>query len=109
MIVDAAFRPESVENVDIGGTHKVGTVTASIEELTKAFGEPDTGFPKSSRHWQIRFGDGTVATIYDYYSTNSLADPGEDVEWSVGGRNEDPVEILDILGFDAEPISKMAA
>ncbi len=99
----------TTEGVDIGGTSRQGTVTASREELRLQFGEPDTGYPKSTYHWQVRFADGTVATIYDYYGSNRHVGKEEDVEWSVGGRSEDAVELLQFLGLDAETVEMAAA
>lgn len=99
----------TTEGVDIGLTNKQGVLTASIDELRRHFGEPDTGYPKSTFHWQVRFADGTVATIYDYYESNRHADSGEQVQWSIGGRSEDAVEILQFLGLDAETVELAAA
>ena len=93
------------ENVNIGGTHRQGTVTASRKELRRHFGEPDTGYPKSTYHWQVRFGDGTVATIYDYYGSNRHVGEDEDVEWSVGGRSEEAIELLQLLGLEASALA----
>jgi len=92
------------EDVGIGGTSKQGTVKASIKDLRQHFGEPSTGYPKSTFHWQIRFEDGTVATIYDYYSSNRYADEDENVEWSVGGHSKEAINLLNYLGFEASTL-----
>lgn len=90
------------EDVDISGTRKQGKLFASIEEIRRQFGEPDTGYPKSTYHWQVRFPDGSVATIYDYYSKNRHVSETETAEWSVGGRSIEAVELLEFLGFDVK-------
>ena len=92
----------TTEDVGIGGTHRIGTLRASREEITRQFGEPDTGFPKSTYHWQVRFPDGSVVTIYDYRERNRFADADEIREWSIGGRDTGNVELLSFLGFDVE-------
>lgn len=105
--VDEIARRET-DGVDISGTFKQGTVNASLNELRRHFGQPDTGYPKSTFHWQVRFADGTVATIYDYYGSNRHVGEDEDAEWSVGGRSKEAVELLQFLGLDASTV-KMAA
>lgn len=88
-------------DVNIGGTRKQGVVEASFEELKRHFGEPSTGYPKCTYHWQVRFGDGTVATIYDYYGSNRSVAEDETAEWSVGGHSEAAVELLQLCGLEA--------
>jgi hypothetical protein len=92
----------TTENVDIGGTSRIGTLKASRNELERQFGKPDTDYPKTTYHWQIRFPDGSVITIYDYRERNRFAD-GDDVrEWSIGGRYASNADLLRYLGFDVE-------
>lgn len=98
------------ERIDIGGTSRVGTLKdTSRKELRRRFGEPDTCFPKSTYHWQVRFPDGTVLTIYDYYSSNAHADDEEEVDWSIGGRDSDAVELLQYLELNAETVETAVA
>lgn len=90
------------EDVSIAGTSRKGTLTASRKEIERQFGAPDNGYPKTTYHWQIRFPGGDVATIYDYYGSNQMAGPEEEVEWSVGGTGYDVLDMLGYLGFDVE-------
>ena len=63
---------------DVDGTSLVGYVTTTYAVLEAAFGTPVSGprwvFRKGTRQdktsceWNVRFKDGTVATIYDYGS-----------------------------------------
>jgi hypothetical protein len=92
----------STDEVDIGGTHRFGTLEASRKEIARQFGEPDTGYPKSTYHWQVKFPDGSVVTIYDYRKRNRFADADEVREWSIGSRNASNAELLRYLGFDVE-------
>ena len=89
------------EDIDFGGTHRVGTLQdTSREEITRHFGEPEGPFGKVTDHWQVRFPDGTVATIYDYNRSNRMIPDDEPTDWSIGGRNEEAVELLDLLGLN---------
>lgn len=99
--IDELFDYET-DGVGIGGTRRVGTLKASKKELRRHFGEPSTSYPKSSAHWQVRFADGTVTTIYDYRESNRHAEDTETVEWSIGGQGEGSVELLKILGLEVQ-------
>ena len=63
---------------ELDGTHRVGTLEASEEELIALFGPPHerTTGGKTSMEWHLKFGD-TVATIYDYKGRR----------WSIGGHH----------------------
>lgn len=104
-VIDSITAAADTDNVSIGGTSRVGRIKATRKELIQQFGEPDNNYPKSTYHWQIRFGDGTVATIYDYKGRNGYLDSDEEATWSVGGRTEDAVEILNILGFESPELA----
>lgn len=65
------------------GTSKQGSVTASYHTLLGLFGKPDPSADPSVRaYWDIRFDDGTVASIYDWEQTAPLEDV---TRWNVGG------------------------
>lgn len=79
-----------------------GEVNASYRTLVDCFGEPGEGDGyKSAFEWRLRFDDGTVATIYDWKSTD-LYEPGlgapdslkhyESFCWHIGGTSKAAVE-----------------
>jgi hypothetical protein len=67
------------------GTWRVGLVGATYDNLVTAFGEPleseDIGI---NFEWCIKFGDGTIATVYDY---NMAAPCYDAMDWHVGGKD----------------------
>ena len=89
--------------INIGGTSRVGTLKDTTRnEIIRHFGEPDGPFGKICDQWAIRFADGTVATIYDYHKRNRSIPDDEETDWSIGGRSEDAVELLQYCGLDAQ-------
>lgn len=76
-------------NTDFTGLQ--GYIQATKRELVKAFGLPDQiALDKSSTYWSIRFEDGTIATVYDYFRNGAaVVAPGLDdvIGWHVGGHN----------------------
>lgn len=103
--IDEIFRAETQESSDLtpSGTSRQGTLkSTSRNEITRHFGEPDGPYSKIGDIWIIRFGGGTKATIYDYRKSNLHAGDDEPVDWSIGGRSEEAVKMLDILGFDVK-------
>ena len=52
----------------VSGTHLQGYIKCDYKTLIETFGKPDSecdGY-KTDREWILKFGDGTVATIYNY-------------------------------------------
>lgn len=94
------------DEVNIGGTSRIGTLRASRNEIERQFGKPSGSYPKTTYHWQVEFPDGSVITIYDYRKQNRYADSDEKVEWSIGGRSARNVKLLSILGFEVETYGK---
>ena len=79
--------------LDASGTGRVGQLTKfRFSHLVKEFGAPITkNLDKSDAVWAIRFGDGTVATIYNWKNgKNYRGSEGlelDDIrEWNVGGK-----------------------
>lgn len=75
------------------GTHLVGHLTTTYRDLVATFGQP-THFAiddKTTAEWGLIFEDGTVATIYDYYTE---ATPLGTYEWHVGGRDRHALELV---------------
>jgi hypothetical protein len=88
------------DGVEINGTHLQGEITTTREELTKTFGAPsfcdwDSG-DKVTIEWELKFSDGTIATIYDYkrIECGEEAEPidlFEEYEWHIGGTSREAV------------------
>ena len=75
---------------EINGTGLQGYAETSYEALVRAFGEPDRLDDGKVRvEWQLKFPDGTIATIYDW---KEYRIPVEQVKiWNIGGKNQDAV------------------
>ena len=76
---------------DTDGTsfHHV-TIRATVEQLTKAFGEPydsNTGEDKVNFVWDMETEDGEVFTIYDWKEYRELK-LDEYVVWHIGAKSE---------------------
>jgi hypothetical protein len=81
-------------NFDINGTHFLGNVYTTYEELCEYFGDPteeDTGMDKVNCQWILKFQDGTIATIYDWDLSST---PKRLYHWHVGGFNSKAVEYV---------------
>ena len=92
---DAPFTTHNQGHVDIAGTHLIGYLEASGDDITRVFGpsmEPNSLDAKTDWEWQVRFDDGTVATIYNYKNGPNYGHTDvkqSDVwRWHVGGRDE---------------------
>ena len=68
------------------------TFKASVQDLTKVFGEPDyednTGNDKVNFEWVMETEDGEVFAIYDYKYYREL-DLTEQIEWNIGSHSRD--------------------
>ena len=96
--------------INVNGTTLKGTLNnVRFSVLVLAFGAPifeglDT---KQDCEWQIKFNNGTVATIYNwkngknYNGENGMA--LDDIrDWNVGGNASDAVELVQQAITDAE-------
>lgn len=86
------------EDVNFGGTHKVGCIKACYKDLANLFGEPQEcdGY-KVSGEWSFVGDNSELITVYDYKSTNLCGECDltveefrnlESAEFSVGGHSE---------------------
>ncbi len=85
------------------GTSLMGYLTASYDKLVFAFGEPTNTTPsgddKVTCEWQIRFKDGTCATIYDWKEYGRSYKKVTD--WHIGGMNQRAVNYVKDVYEDA--------
>jgi hypothetical protein len=66
------------------GTGLVGYVETTYEDLKEAFGLPyDRNGDKTTCEWVLTFGDGQVATIYDWKMERT---PIRKYRWHIGGK-----------------------
>ena len=77
------------------------TFHASVEQLTKAFGEPydnNTGEDKVNFEWEMETEDGEVFTIYDWKEGRPLRED-EMIEWHIGAKSryESEMAKLEVL------------
>jgi hypothetical protein len=88
------FKTHHETRMDINGTHLQGYLKSPYDDLLALFGDPMAGDGyKVDAEWNVRFEDGTVATIYNYKTgRNYLGTDGLDVEditdWNVGGHTK---------------------
>ena len=78
-------------NSSTDGTSFQGvTIFASVQDLTRAFGEPtiqdNTGEDKVNFVWDLETDDEEVFTIYDWKEYREL-DLNEQIEWHIGSRS----------------------
>ena len=73
-------------DISADGTHLQGYVHTTYDRLVEVFGQPTYTEPgdKTTAEWILQFGNGTVATIYDYkeYTT-----PAGMYNWHIGGHD----------------------
>jgi hypothetical protein len=95
----------------VNGTSLRGYVKCDYKTLIETFGEPDhecDGY-KIDRQWILKFGDGTVATIYNYKNGKNYLGPQqglepEDIkEWHVGGKAKMAVTLVE-MSIDAKEL-----
>jgi hypothetical protein len=76
---------------DTDGTSFHGTtIRASVNQLTKAFGDPDdnnTGEDKVNFVWDMETNEGEVFTIYDWKEGRPLG-KDEFVTWHIGAKSK---------------------
>lgn len=78
----------------VSGTSLVGNVWATFDELERVFGKPTYGpddnvDDKVTCEWNLKFSDGTIATVYDWREYRT---PRDRYEWHVGGMNRRAVD-----------------
>ena len=91
------------KDANANGTHLVGTVNTTYDELVQCFGEPDLyNGDKTNVEWCLEFADGTVATIYDWKMPEV---PYGYYDWHIGGKSYLAVErVQDAM---LEPLTQM--
>ena len=89
--IDGVTHEESFENdrdISVHGTSYKGDVEVYYSDLVNTFGEPTFGpgddLDKVTCEWNLRFDDGTVATIYDWKMPET---PMGLYKWHIGGRD----------------------
>lgn len=96
------FVTHNSSELNTGGTHLQGEIKATFKELCAIFGKPHGADEyKSDAGWDIRFGDGTIASIYNWKDgPNYCGEHGTPVEqigeWHVGGLNRKALEHVEI-------------
>lgn len=91
------------EQIPSDGSCLQGETTATFRELCDLFGAPGEGDGyKVDARWVIRFGDGTVATIYNWKDgVNYCGEDGTPVvnitDWHIGGFNRKALDLVQIV------------
>ncbi|MEV8636824.1 hypothetical protein AB0395_34800 [Streptosporangium sp. NPDC051023] len=87
--------------VSTAGTHLVGTITASYDEIVEMFGDPDT-VPEVEPMWGImiyrdltRHDSNQIAALYPRdFLNDPRASPCRDVIWGIGGHDQGVVDAI---------------
>jgi len=81
---------KTYQSTDFTSFHGI-TIRASVEQLTKAFGEPsmeyNTGEDKVNFEWEMETDEGEVFTIYDWKYYRPLKSD-EIVTWNIGSKSK---------------------
>ena len=97
-----SFVTHNNADISINGTCLQGCIKASFSELRKLFGEPTDGDGyKVDAEWDIRFDDGTVASVYNWKDgpnyCGESGTPVQDIgEWHVGGESKKALDSVQI-------------
>jgi len=77
----------------VNGTCLQGYMKTTYQDLCNRLGPALEGSAdgKTTAEWVLEFGDGTVATIYDWKTGKT---PQEPYAWHIGGRSERAVELV---------------
>ena len=86
------FVTHNEEEVNVNMTSRRGYVQANYQDLLKLLGKPhESDGYKVDWEWDIKFDDGSVATIYNWKSGPNYGyydvGPGQIKTWNVGGRD----------------------
>lgn len=78
----------------MNGTCLKGYIVTTYDELVQAFGNPSFGpndnlDDKVTCEWNLKFRDGTIATIYDW---KEVYTPMSKHRWHIGGLNQAAVD-----------------
>jgi len=98
------------DNICINGTHLQGYVDTSYQRIVSVFGEPCTGDGyKVDAEWEVRFNDGSVATIYNWkdgknYCGSMGLELDEIRDWHIGGHDKAVVERVKAILSEPWPI-----
>jgi hypothetical protein len=86
---------ETGDHVEVVGTFLQGCIETTYQKLCEVFGEPTVydldSDEKTHAEWDIRFEDGTIATVYDW---KNYCDPEDVEEWMIGGKNRRSVDLV---------------
>ena len=90
---------------NMSGTSLQGSIFCTFERLVSAFGPPVLfDNHKSDAEWAVLFGDGTVATIYNYKDGVNYLGPDEGTpteqitDWHIGGTSrEAATRVMEVL------------
>lgn len=97
------------------GGHLIGYIDVTYARLVKEFGHPNSdgdGY-KTDAEWNMRFSDGTIATIYNWKDgKNYLGRNGMKVEnitdWHVGGEDSKALSyVKEVLGLMSSQVRRM--
>jgi hypothetical protein len=90
------FLTHNDTQIEIGGTHFVGNLIATYDDIIDVFGKPTNGDDyKTDAEWWIEFEDGKVGTIYNWKDGINYCGHGEGIptkyieEWHIGGKDSD--------------------
>lgn len=95
------FTTHNNAEIEIFGTSLQGHITATHKELCDIFGQPHEGDGyKVDAEWGVRFGDGTVAAIYNWKDGKNYCGedgmPAEQIkDWRVGGHDRKALERIE--------------
>jgi len=111
-----ADKVASFEPVDdfVNGSHLLGYVRTSYDQLVELFGEPNAGpGDKTWNSWDIEFtiydnvgevDDTVYCNIYDWKEVGPEASTFGDYDWHIGGTNKKADFLLyDLLGKSRNP------
>lgn len=93
--------PQHDININTDGTFQQDKINISYSKLVDIFGEPHHEIDelRIDRKWLLQFGDGTVATIYNW--KNGANWQGDDriltdniADWCIGGRTQHAVNLV---------------
>ena len=95
------FTTHNTADINPSGTSLQGYVEAPYAKLKAVFGKPHDGDGhKVDAGWEIRFADGTIATIYNYKDGVNYLGRGEGTpktkitDWHIGGHDKKAVDLV---------------